>query len=187
MAKELPSLELLHKLLRYEPETGKLYWCERTPDMFKGCKQSVKQTCNIWNSRFSGKEAFTCVDSHGYKSGRINSQLFRAHRVAWALHFGEWPSDQIDHINGVRGDNKIENLRIVTHQDNHRNQKRSSNNTSGVTGVHWNTRKGKWASRIWVGGKNGKHLGYFDSFDEAVQTRKDAEAKYGFHTNHGRD
>lgn len=178
-AKELPSPELLRQLLRYEPETGKLYWRERNADMSKEFNDTE---CNRWNGAWAGKEAFTST-SCGYKQGHIMSSHCRAHRVIWAIVYGEWPK-HIDHINGIKDDNRIENLRSVSHAENCRNQKRASNNTSGVCGVYWCKRYGKWRVQIGANGKC-KHLGYFDDFDKAVATRKSAEAKYDFHQNHG--
>ena len=185
-AEKLLSPTILRKLLRYDPETGKLYWRERASDLFNGGKYSAEHSCAIWNSRFANKEAFTGVIKAGYKVGSIFIHKFRAHRVIWALVHGEWPKGQIDHKNGSRDDNRISNLRVVTHSENAKNQKRSSRNTSGVTGVFWDERRGKWRAVIMGNGKN-KYLGRFTDFDEAVAVRKAAEAEYGYHPNHGRN
>jgi len=98
----------------------------------------------------------------------------------------EWPQDEIDHINGIRTDNRLVNLRSVTHRENQKNIKRSTCNTSGRVGVRWEGHRSKWRSAIKVDGRE-KHLGSFDSFAEASAARKAAEIKYGFHKNHGRD
>lgn len=185
MKDELPPPELLRKLLRYEPKTGELYWHERTPDLFADGGHTAEHTCAKWNSRYAGKEAFTSLNTCGYKHGQIFGKMHRAHRIIWAIVYGEWP-DHIDHINGVRVDNRIENLRSVSNKENSRNRRRQSNNTSGVCGVCWNKAANKWMVQIMVD-KNQKHLGYFVDFDEAIAARKDAEAKYNFHPNHGRD
>ena len=97
---------------------------------------------------------------------------------------GEWVTE-LDHINGDRLDNRIENLRPVTRQENLKNQKRSIANTSGVTGVYWDRETGKWRALIRIGGKV-KTIGRFLSFEEAVMARKEAERKNGYHANHGR-
>lgn len=170
-AKELPTVDYLRKRLRYDPETGKLFWLD-CDDM-----------SNNWRLRFAGKEAFTCVCG-GYQTGSIKYSGFRAHRVAWAIHYGEWPSNQIDHINGVRIDNRIENLRTVTSQENMRNIKMFSTNTSGVTGVSWVKARGKWMAMISVEGRN-KNLGYFQSIDDAKAARAAAASRYGFSDRHG--
>ena len=65
--KSLPSPEMLNKLLRYDAETGKLFWKERHPSFFEGCEIKSKR----WNNRFSGKEALTAIETYGYKHGHI--------------------------------------------------------------------------------------------------------------------
>lgn len=183
-AKNLPSPELLRKLLRYEPDTGKLYWRERTPDMFVDGKRSAEWCCKSWNIRFSGKEAFTAF-RNGYLYGSIFCRSYSAHRVIWAIYFGEWPLDDIDHINGGRSDNRIKNLRSVARSENMKNKKLPLNNTSGVMGVFWANLEKRWYAQITCDGKL-KHLGKFLNKDDAIAARKAAEVKYGFHANHGR-
>lgn len=182
--KELPSPELLRKLLRYEPDTGKLYWRERTKDMFADNKRSAEWNCSVWNSKMAWTEAFTCC-SHGYKQGRIFKKAFAAHRVAWAIYHNEWPDGQIDHINGDRSDNKISNLRVVSVTDNNRNMAISKRNTSGVVGVYMHKPTQKWIASICHQGKS-IHLGYFEDKEAAILARKSAEIDYGYHSNHGR-
>ena len=91
MSKCLPSPELLRKLLRYEPETGKLYWRERTPDMFDDSKSNAKRTCAAFNTRLAGRRALTSVDTGGYMYGRFANITHLAHRLIWAMEMGEWP------------------------------------------------------------------------------------------------
>ena len=176
--------EALRKLLRYEPTTGKLYWRERTPDMFDEGKYDASRTCKSFNTRCAGKEAFTAYHKDGYKHGVIFGKPYLAHRVIWAIVNGEWPK-VIDHVNGDRSDNRIGQLSNGSHQTNAKNAARRVDNNSGVCGVGWFCRYGKWVSRIQVNGKR-KTLGYFTSFEEAVEARKKAEKVYGFHENHGR-
>lgn len=181
----LPTPEELRKLLRYEPDTGKLYWLERTLDLFRDGKQSAEHNCAAWNGRFANKEAFTAVHGEGYRQGTIFSRVYFAHRVIWAMVHGAWPADQLDHINGVRDDNRIKNLRAVTNQENGRNKKLPSDNTSGVMGVGWHKPACKWAAQINVSGRC-VYLGVFTKKDDAIAARKAAEVKFGFHENHGR-
>ena len=183
--KKLPSQETLKKLFRYEPDTGKLFWREQTPDMFEDGKYSAERKCKAWNSKYAGKEALTADDGQGYKKGIIFKVSYRAHRIIWKLVNDEEPP-QIDHIGGNRSDNRLHMLRASDSLDNSRNRKVPSWNTSGVIGVRWYKRYKKWIARINVE-KVDIHLGYFDDFDEAVAARKAAEKKYGFHKNHGRD
>ena len=177
---------MLRKMLRYEPETGNLYWRERTPDMFTATSsRSVDHKCNNWNSGNANKEAFTAKRYYGYRVGGINNIIFRAHRVIWAIVHGVWPEGEIDHINHDTDDNRICNLRAVTHYENGRNQKLRKSNTSGTMGVCWAKERNMWCSRAKTGGKT-IHLGYFLKKSDAISARKAAEIEYGYHANHGK-
>lgn len=124
-------------------------------------------------------------DKYGYQIVSVNYRLFKCHRIIWALFYGEWPSGSIDHINGVKDDNRIENLRVVTHQENLRNQKKRKTNKTGVHGISRQRALSKWQVFITVDYKN-IYLGVYEDFFEAVCARKSAELQYGFHVNHGR-
>lgn len=181
----LPTPELLRKLLRYEPDTGKLIWMVRDVSLFNEGSHSAKHTCSRWNSHYAGKDAFTAMCSSGYKQGSIFGKRHMAHRVIWAMVHGEWLDNQIDHINHDRCDNRIINLRSVSHKENHRNKTLQSNNTSGHVGVSWHTAGGKWQANIQVGEKL-KHLGIFTKKEDAIAARAAANTEYGFHENHGK-
>lgn len=183
--KPILSPDELRQLLRYDPDSGKLYWRARPVAMFGAGKFVPEHSCRIWNSRFAGKEALTACTQYGYRVGNIGGRIYRAHRTAWAIYYGKWPTGDVDHINGTPDDNRIENLRSVTHAENQRNQKRRSSNTSGMNGVGWYKALGKWRCHITVDGVT-RHLGYFDSFEEAVAARKAADIDHEFHENHGR-
>tara|TARA_R110000772_G_scaffold5454_8_gene19525 strand:+ start:1406 stop:1927 length:522 start_codon:yes stop_codon:yes gene_type:complete len=120
----------------------------------------------------------------GYFQVQVEGTLYMVHRLIWNMFHGAIEDAyEIDHINHIRDDNRIQNLRIVTRQGNRRNQSRSKKNTSGVIGVSRYNPRNKWQSQIKVNGKN-IHLGFYDDFEEAVKVRKEAELKYGFHKNH---
>jgi len=178
------GLELLHRLVRYEPETGKLFWKPRTPEMFKSGSVSSESICDLWNKNFAGAEALNADHGDGYKHGSLMGKKCLAHRVVWFLHHGSWPDDQVDHINGDRSDNRIENLRAVSNLVNGRNRRKSVRNSSGITGVYWCPEQSKWRASICVDGKL-KHLGRFDTIEAAASARKRAEMVNSFHPNHG--
>jgi hypothetical protein len=178
------SVETLKSVLDYDPNTGEFRWKIRKPDTFKSGKYSADRVANAWNVKYAGKPAFTSQDSVGYLQTNICSKVCRAHRVAFAMHYGVWPKRYIDHINGDKTDNRISNLREVSNQENSKNSRISSSNKSGCAGVRWIEDKKKWRSEICVDGRS-KHLGIFADFDDAVMCRKQAEDKYGFHPNHG--
>jgi hypothetical protein len=103
-------------------------------------------------------------DRDGYINIKIDGFLYRAHRLAWLYVFGNWPTAQIDHINGDRNDNRLSNLREATVTENSRNARKKSNNKSGRKGVFW--QDGRWCAQIKIGGKS-THIGRFDSLDDA--------------------
>lgn len=175
---EQVAVEVLRELLNLNPVDGSLTWKRRDRSFFKS-----NRACSTWNSRYAGKPALI-GDSAGYRTGRIFDRCVKAHRVIWAMYYGNWPKGDIDHINGIRSDNRIGNLRAVDHHTNCKNQRLRSNNSSGTTGVYWYARGRKWVAYINVAGKM-KYLGRFDDFDDAVAARSAADQKYGFHQNHG--
>jgi hypothetical protein len=167
------SIDVLHEVLTCDPENGVLIWKRRdgaTPQ---------------WNARWAGKEALATVAGNGYKTGEIFAKAYRAHRVIWAMANGKWPDAHIDHINGDKLDNRIENLRDVPQLENWRNQARPKNNVSGVVGVCKVKPSGKWLAYIYVDRKCVR-LGLFSCFEDACAARMKAAAEFGFHPNHGR-
>lgn len=171
--------------LKYDATTGRLFWRAREPKMFTPEKLDAEFVCRRWNARFANKEAFTAIDNkRGYRVGSIFKKRYQAHRIIWLMYHGELPNHEIDHINGIRTDNRIENLRDVTHKENMKNQRLRSTNTSGVTGVSIHSKSGKWVAQIKVNG-DAIYLGSFAQKDDAVSARKKAEHKYGFFANHG--
>ena len=176
--------DMCRQLLRYEPDTGRLFWRERTPDMMLPSPRSAEWRCRNWNVAHAGKEAFLKLH-RGRLYGTIFNVRFFAHRVIWAITQGSWPEDQIDHINGDPLDNRIVNLRAVSHLENQRNMKLRSTNVSGANGVNWSKQTGKWSVKI-RDGKRYLSLGHYADLAEAVAVRRRAEAEIGYHPNHGR-
>lgn len=174
----LPTPAELRQLLRYDPKTGKLFWRARPLD-------PNSRGPTIFNRRYAGKEAFTCRMGQKHLQGRVHNRGLLAHRVIWALVYGEWPRGQIDHINGNPVDNRLSNLRDIPGAENQRNMKRFVTNTSGVGGVTWQDDRQRWRVRVKFDGRE-KHLGRFKDFGEAVRVRNEALAAHGYHPNHGR-
>lgn len=178
--KSLPHQDVLLQMLEYDPDTGFLTWRSRSAEGLSG---HALRGVTAFNSGQAGKPALHHIDLQGYRVGHLLRQLVKSHRVIWKMITGSDP-DQVDHIDGNRANNVWANLRDVDNSGNQRNARMRSDNTSGVVGVTWypHERKvGKWLVTI-----KGKHVGFFDSFVDAVAARKAAEVENGFHENHGR-
>ncbi len=158
------SQSRLKRFLKYDPITG----------IF---------TRNISMSQTKKGDVAGCK-SRGYLTISIDDKLYLAHRLAWLYVNGEFPKNQIDHINHVKDDNRIDNLRDVTDQENMKNLRKRKDNTSGVNGVWFSKQKGKWIAEIMLN-KIKIHLGTFSNLTDAEISRKMAEQKYGYHKHHG--
>lgn len=171
MTRELPPPDFLRKILRYEPDTGRLFWRYRMPDTFAcASKSACLQAAQSFNARFCNQEAFTGLDGGGYRCGKINNKSYKAAHVVWALAEGQWPQETglfLDHINRVRTDNRLCNLRLVTKVQN-------SWNRSDVAGVYLDRRTGRWEARITSHGTP-RNLGRFDTREAACEARQQAE------------
>lgn len=163
--------------LSYCSKTGLFTWLD-IPETNRFAK--------TFNSTFSGKVAGCSMKDTGYITIRICNSLHLAHRLAWIVTHGSIDdSMDIDHQNGIKSDNRIENLRLVTRKVNAKNASRSKSNSTGITGVHIRRDTGKYSSEIMVDYKK-ISLGCFDNIFDAACARKSAERMYGFHINHGR-
>ena len=166
----------LHLVLSYDVATGLLTWLPRCMAthgrMFPA---STESTFKHFNSCYAGKTALNCTSAQGYKIGSIGAP-FLAHRVIWAMVHGEWPSDQIDHINGVRTDNRVQNLRAVTRKENGKNCSPNKNGTSRFLGVSWSKDRKKWIACIMSDGKQ-TNIGAFSSEVDAAIARDAVAAR----------
>jgi len=143
--------ERLKELLQYDPETG----------IFTNLTQRGK----VKKGAIAGSKY-----SNGYIYIGINRKRYRAHRLAWLYVYGEFPANQIDHINEIKDDNRIVNLRVATNLENQHNvSSLQTNNTSGFRGVFWRKNRKKWKAIIYLNGKQ-KHLGHFDTAEEAYES-----------------
>lgn len=156
------TAERLREILHYDPETGVFTWAVR----IARCVQQGWVAGGVSN--------------FGYRIIRVDKITYVGHRLAWLYMTGEWPTDEIDHRNGIRDDNRWVNLREATAKQNRENRNKAPSNTSGVRGVTWDKARGKWHPLIKHHGKM-IHLGRFDSFDDAVAARKNAEQQYFTH------
>lgn len=170
------SAEYIRSILDYDPLTGILRWKPRTPDMFRETRgRSREKKCAQWNGRNAGKAAGT--PANGYLSVSIFKDRYRAHRLGYLIVTGVWPTDQLDHRNLDRSDNRFENLREANNSQNNANRPIRRDNTSGRKGVYWSKDKGRWATEIRVMGRK-RHLGYFDNIDDAESAYKAATIRF---------
>ncbi len=110
---------------------------------------------------------------------------YQEHTLVFALCARRWPSKDIDHVNGIRSDNRFENLREVTDSQNHQNRHRANcNSKSMVLGVHFDRGRGKWRAKLKLNGSQ-KHLGYFNSLHDAAAARLLAEQTMFTHSPRG--
>ena len=141
------------------------------------------RAASVWNKRYAERPAFTYADPNGYLLGQIQARKFLSQRVIWKWMTGEEPT-VVDHEDGQPGNNRWKNLKDGSKQKNHQNCKKYRSNSSGQMGVT-QVPSGRWAAYIKVD-KRKKHLGTFESYEEAARARKTAEQEHGFHLNHGR-
>ena len=142
------NLQQLKELLEYSPESGEFTW-----------KQSlVKNQVKVGSTAGS-------IDAYGYRVIRLLGRYYKAHRLAWYYVNSEWPKGCIDHINGIRNDNRISNIRDVDTRTNQENQRKARvDSTSGFLGV--THKRNKWVAQISMHGKR-KYLGIFESKEDA--------------------
>lgn len=123
------------------------------------------------------------ASSRGYLEISVGEEKYSAHKLAWYITHGEYPNPSIDHINGDKQDNRIENLRLSTPLENMRNRGKNENNTTGYNGVYLSS-SGRYRARIKINGKL-IGLGTFDTVELAAAARKSANEKYNFDDDHG--
>jgi len=117
-----------------------------------------------------------CINSDGYRQIKIKGKIYLEHRLAWLYVYGYLPTQQIDHRNGIKDDNRIGNLREATHSENQQNRGTHKNNSSGYTGVSFHKASGKWKAYIQKDGKL-VHLGYHATPELAYATHLKAKAE----------
>lgn len=144
------TLEEAARLFTYDPETG-----------------LVTRRLRVARCTRVG-QVVGCLNHYGYLVTGVtvggSCSQYSVHRLAWLLHYGEWPKHHIDHINGLRTDNRVANMRDVTSQQNSFNRHGDKRNKSGFPGVRLDKKTGKWKACIQIDGKK-RHLGYFTGID----------------------
>ena len=145
--KALVTAERLRELLSYDPFTGVFAW------------RNAKGTARAGDKAGS-------VNGDGYVYIRIDGRMYGAHRLAWLYVHGEFPANQLDHLDRDRANNALCNLQSVTCLENNQNRGLQRNNKSGYRGVSWDSRDGRWRAQIRANGKK-QSLGYFGSAEEA--------------------
>jgi len=151
------------EIFDYDPDTGVFTWADSRNNHVK-----IGDVAGFYHPS-------------GYRSLQISKVKYYAHRLAWLYVYGELP-EEIDHINQIKDDNRIENLRVVDRSANMQNAPIRKDNKSGCHGVSHCL--GKWRARIVVNKKE-IYLGSYVTKSEAIAKRKIAEVIYGFHPNHG--
>ena len=151
----------LHELVRYDPETGNLI-----------------HRVTLCGRAIEGHIFGTTRDRKGYLRNTIDGETYFIHRLVWLFHYGEFPSNQIDHINRIKHDNRIENLRVATNSQNKCNSIVRKDSKSGIKGVTQDKRTGRWRAYIAFNGKR-IWLGYFATPEEAKKERIKANAIHG--------
>lgn len=123
--------------------------------------------------------------NQGYLAVSLNTKSYLAHRLVWLYMYGFFPKEEIDHIDHNRSNNALSNLRLVSSLENKQNTRLSKNNTTGHNGVALHKPTGKYRAYIMVNRKH-IHLGLFETLQEAIDARKQADITYNFHKNHGK-
>jgi HNH endonuclease len=160
--------EILLRFLSYEADSGVFRWAIAHP------------SCKIFPGAIAGH-----IGSQGYRQITVRGKTYMAHRLVWLVETGAMPKGELDHINGVRDDNRIVNLRSATKSQNIANSKVRKDNSSGFKGVQWDNEACLWRARISVNGRR-IHLGRFNSLERAhVAYCRAAQRHFGEFANSG--
>ena len=157
----LASIAALRDALSYDLETGVFTW------------KIAPKSHRVKQGAVAGGKT-----QPGYLVISFGGRLYKAHRLAWAFHYGDWPGKIVDHIDGNRLNNRIANLRDVSNSINLQNTRAARKNSlSGFLGVGWNKKSRKWRAQICIDGK-AVALGYFDAPEEAHAAYLAAKRKH---------
>lgn len=154
----------LRELVNYDPDTGIFTW--------KVYRNSQAKVGDVIGSGHTSPS--------GYRVAMIDRTFYQQHRLAWLYVYGEWPKEQVDHINRVKTDNRICNLRAVYGFENAQNAMTRSHNTSGYKGVHLVRTTGRWRAQLRVNGRR-IDLGTYDNPEKASAAYIDGVKKFCTH------
>lgn len=161
MAQQTISQARLKALLNYDPDTGVFTW-----------KVNRRPTIRIGD--------IAGCERRGYWVLKVDQHVYFSHRLAWLYVHGVWPTGDIDHINRIRDDNRLSNLRECSRAENCQNTTARKSNTSGHKGVSWVAQRQKWVAQIVINGKN-VNLGRYSSIEDAIAARRAAEQAHYTH------
>lgn len=177
------SIQYLEECFTANFEEGYLIWNKRPASHF-----NKERTYKIWNTKYSGTRAGNIYTrKSGYQSYQVGIQdiSYLVHRVIYALYHKKWPDFDIGHANGNPLDNRISNLGDVPHSDNMKFTKLKKQNKSGVNGVYWSEKRGRWMIMIIQKSPVKPFLTQTLDMFEAVCARKSYELAHGMNINHG--
>ena len=157
------TVEMVKEMLIYEPHTGEFIWRRHMSPRI----------------RAGAPAGFTNLDGYVYIG--INGDKFSAHRLAWLISTGSWPKQQIDHINGNRGDNRFSNLRDVSNSTNGKNRVLRKDNKVQMVGISWCDRN-KW--RVQVSTDSGRIRRNFANLEDAIRARDQLYLQHGYTHRH---
>ena len=157
--KYMINKEILREYFDYNPDTGVMTWIKNPKRGQKVLGKSFGNNCQ------------------GYLVGMFKRKTYRVHRLIWMWMTGEWPEKDIDHINGIRDDNRWVNFRLADDIQNQQNAKMPKTNTSGVKWVSWHKRDKRWLVNLKINGKNYCFCAFKD-FELAELVATEARDKY---------
>lgn len=171
-------INLLNKVIDFRGD-GVMIWKYRSLDM---CASLRSQS--VWNVKFAGKPLVPQKAKIGYMTICIFNQKIYLHKVIWVMANKRYPVERIDHIDGNRLNNSLDNLREVSHADNCRNVGTQADTISKSMGVRQH-KTGRWSAYI-NPNKKQIHLGMYDEKEQAIKAFQEAAKSFGFHENHGK-
>ncbi len=163
--------DIVRKYFDYDEEAGNLIY-----------KEKLNSSSRVKIGSVAGSKN----NPSGYVNIKFNKKMYKAHRLIWLWVFGEFPDEGIDHINHIKNDNRLCNLRPANQSVNNKNKAKQKNNTSGQTGVYVDKEYGGWFVLI-TADKQRNYLGRYQDYELACFVACEAYNHYGFHKSHGEE